>query len=111
MVLLLVTGIGIAPSLIIGTNLIDHLGPWDRLSEAQSWPTTAFTSGGAAGTALAGVLVDAGGPRLSFLGAGLGVTGAVALALGAQRRWRQTDAASVGHIPVDPSIVSRSRSA
>lgn len=92
MLVLLFTGVCIAPALIIGANLIDHLAPRDRLSEAQSWLTTAFTAGGAAGTALAGLLVDAGGPRLSFLGAGLAVTGSAVLAVLAQRRWRRGDA-------------------
>jgi MFS family permease len=94
LVVLLLTGLCIAPTLIIGANLIDHLGPQDRLSEAQSWLNTAFTAGGAAGTAVAGVLVDAGGPTLSFLGAGLAVAGATALAALAQTGWRRADRVS-----------------
>ena len=100
-VVLVLTGLCIAPALIIGANLIDHLGPKDRLSEAQSWLSTAFTSGGAGGTALAGVLVDAGGPRLSFLGAGLAVAGSASLAVLAQRRWQSSDQPLVDRLTAD----------
>jgi MFS family permease len=111
LIVLLLTGLSIAPCLIIGANLIDHLGPRDRLSEAQSWLTTAFTSGGAAGTAMAGGLVDAGGPRSSFLGAGAGVACAFACSVLVQNRWRRADGGASDHEAVDPSIASRSRSA
>jgi MFS family permease len=86
--LLLVTGLCISPGLIIQQALVDGLAPAHRLGEAQSWLNTALTAGGAAGTALAGVLVDLGGPQRSFLGAAIAVTVAALLAVGAQRRWR-----------------------
>jgi MFS family permease len=86
--IMFVTGLSIAPGLIIAQNLVDHLAPRDRLSEAQSWLGVAFTSGGAGGTAIAGVLVDAGGPRGSFLGASLAVATAAVLAVLGQPRWR-----------------------
>lgn len=111
MLVLLGTGLCIAPALIIGANLIDHLGPRDRLSEAQSWLNTAFTSGGAAGTALAGILVDAGGPRLSFAGAGLAVAGSVTLAVLAQRRWRPADAVTAAQSEPEPPADSGSPAA
>jgi predicted MFS family arabinose efflux permease len=88
MPLLFLTGLSIAPGLIMMANLIDDHASRDRLSEAQSRLTTAFTAGGAAGTALAGVLIDHGGPSRSFLGATLGMVGAALLALAAQRFWR-----------------------
>lgn len=111
MLVLLFTGLCIAPALIIGANLIDHLGPKDRLSEAQSWLNTAFTAGGAAGTALAGLMVDAGGPRLSFFAAGLAVAGAALLAVLAQRRWRPADLLGRGQPEPGPEADSGSPSA
>jgi hypothetical protein len=75
------TGLTIAPSLIMLANQIDQHGPRDRLGEAQSWLNTSFTSGGALGTAAAGVLVDAGGPARGFLGASTAVGAAVLVAL------------------------------
>jgi predicted MFS family arabinose efflux permease len=75
------TGLNIAPGLIMLANQIDEYAPRDRLGEAQSWLNTSFTSGGALGTAAAGVLVDTGGPARGFLGAATAVATAVAVAL------------------------------
>jgi len=88
---MVVTGLCIAPGLIIAQNLVDHLAPRDRLSEAQSWLNTSFTAGAAGGTALAGLLVDLGGPSRSFLGASVAVALAALAALAVQPRWRTTD--------------------
>jgi MFS family permease len=81
-------GLCIAPGLIMLANLIDQHGPRDRLSEAQSWLNTSFSSGGALGTALAGLLVDAGGPGRGFAGASVAVAAATLLGLLAARLWR-----------------------
>jgi MFS family permease len=90
-VLLLLAGMFIAPGLIVVNNLVDAQSPRSRLSEAQAWVSTAYTGGGAAGTALAGLLVDRGGPGRGFLGAfALMLLGAVAATAG-QRTWRSTD--------------------
>jgi MFS family permease len=67
--LLVLAGMCIAPALIAVSNLVDALAPKPRLSEAQAWLSTCYNGGGAAGTALAGLLVDAGGPGRGFLGA------------------------------------------
>ena len=72
-------------------NLVDHLAPRDRLGEAQSWLNTAFTSGGAMGAAVAGVLIDAGGPSRAFLGAACAVTLATAGSVLAQPLLRGAD--------------------
>ncbi len=85
---LAVTGLLIAPALIIQANLMDRLAPRDRLSEAQAWLNMTYTTGGAAGTAVAGLLIDAGGPSNSFLGACLAITVGATLAFTAQSRWR-----------------------
>jgi MFS family permease len=86
--LLAVTGVCIAPGLIIQQALVDGLAPAHRLGEAQSWLNTAITAGSAGGTALAGVLADLGGPPRTFLGAAVAVTLATGIAVAAQGRWR-----------------------
>lgn len=87
MPVLFAAGVAIAPAIIMLGNLADDCAPRDRLSEAQAWLTTAFTAGAAAGTALAGLLIDRGGPQVGFGGATLALFGAVALSLLAQRVW------------------------
>ena len=82
------SGLCIAPGLIMVANLIDQHGPRDRLSEAQSWLNTSFSSGGALGSALAGLLVDAGGPGRAFVGASGAVVVSTLLALWAAWLWR-----------------------
>lgn len=86
--LLFVTGITIAPTLIMQQSLIDHLAPADRLNEAQAFLSAANTTGAAAGTAVAGVLIDFHGLDWSFAGASAALALAVVVALLSQRRWR-----------------------
>ncbi len=90
MPVLFLTGLSIAPGLIMTANLVDTYASRDRLNEAQSWLTTAFTAGGAAGTAIAGVVIDRGGVSRSFLGSTVCIAVAVALAVVAQRVWRRS---------------------
>jgi MFS family permease len=91
-VVLVATGVCIAPTLIALANLVDHLAPRDRLGEAQAWLSTAFTSGGSLGAAVAGASIDAGGPARAFLGAAAAVALATALALVSQPLLRTADA-------------------
>jgi predicted MFS family arabinose efflux permease len=86
--LLTVTGATIAPTLILQQSLLDQLAPAHRLNEAQALLSAATTTGGAAGTALAGVLIDYQGLSWSFGGAALGVGVAAVLAIVSQRQWR-----------------------
>jgi predicted MFS family arabinose efflux permease len=80
-------GLFIAPGLIVLANLVDLHGPVDRLGEAQAWLNTAFTSGGALGTAVGGLAVDSGGPARGFaVAAGAAALGCVG-AVGAARRF------------------------
>jgi MFS family permease len=88
LVVLFLAGVWIAPAVIIAGNLVDHYAPGDRLNEAQSWLNTGFTSGGAAGTALAGWLVDAGGPAWAATGAAVAMTVAAVVGVAGQRVWR-----------------------
>ncbi len=97
--LLFVAGLAIAPSLIILANLVDRSAPAGRANEAQAWNATATTTGVAAGTAVAGQVLDTGGVGWSFAGA----AGAVALAVGvaalAGRRWDRLDPDGTGSDP------------
>ena len=87
---LFLAGLWIAPMVIIAGNLVDHYSPGDRLNEAQSWMNTGFTSGGAAGTAVAGWLVDTGGPAWSSAGAAAAMTVATLVSVAGQRVWATT---------------------
>jgi MFS family permease len=64
-------GLLVAPSSVLGLGLLDDVAPAGTASEATSWLTTAYGIGLAAGTAVAGPLVD-----------GPGTTPAFALAIG-----------------------------
>jgi MFS family permease len=94
-VLLVAAGMCIAPGLIAIGNLVDALSPRSRLSEAQAWLSTMYTGGGAAGTAVAGVLVDRGGPGRGFAGACCLMLGAMIAATAGQRVLRAADRAPV----------------
>ncbi len=71
--LLSLAGLSIAPSLIILQNLVDRLSPVGRNFEAQAWLSTSSTTGGAAGAAVAGLLIDTFGVPWSFVGAAAAV--------------------------------------
>lgn len=86
--LLFLTGLTIAPTLIMQQNLLDTLAPPNRVNEAQSFLTASNTSGAAAGTALAGILIDYHGLSWSFAGAAIAVAMAASIAFGSQRVWR-----------------------
>jgi MFS family permease len=91
-VLLVVAGMCIAPALIAINNLVDGLAPRSRLSEAQAWISTMYTAGGAAGAAVAGLLVDSGGPGRGFAGACALMCTALAAATAGQPLLRGADA-------------------
>ncbi|MEJ5913933.1 MFS transporter [Pseudokineococcus sp. 1T1Z-3] len=93
---LLATGLLIAPGLIVLQQLVDAQSPDGRRAEAQAWLSTAVVAGAAAGTALAGVVVELGGPPASFAAASAALLAAALVALAAQPTWRrQTASASV----------------
>jgi MFS family permease len=102
-VLLVVAGMCIAPGLIAISNLVDGLSPRSRLSEAQAWVSTMYTAGGAAGTALAGLLVDTGGPGRGFVGACVLVFAGMLAATAGQPLLRRADAAPA--VPAAPPVV------
>lgn len=84
--LLFLAGLAIAPALIMMQHLVDRSAPDGRGNEAQAWLSTSNTAGAAAGTAAAGLLIDAHGVPVSFGAAVLAVLGSCALAVAARRR-------------------------
>lgn len=57
-IILFVVGVGIAPSLIAVSSVIQTLAPPDRLTESLAWISTALGFGVAIGSALAGTVID-----------------------------------------------------
>jgi len=97
---LFLTGLTIAPTLIMQQALLDHLAPPDRLNEAQAFLSASNTTGAAVGTAIAGIVIDVGGVPWSFGGAALGVLGAAGVAL-LNRRAGRSRAANLDQ-PAEP---------
>lgn len=82
--LLLVAGAAVAPLLGTAYSVVERVTPGDGQTEAFAWLTTAIGIGIAAGSALAGALVDAGGAGAGFAtAAGFGL---VACAITSARR-------------------------
>lgn len=57
-ILLFVVGVGIAPSLIAVSSVIQTLAPPERLTESLAWISTALGFGVAIGSAVAGSVID-----------------------------------------------------
>ena len=87
LLVLFVTGLFIAPGLILQQGLVDGLAPEGRRGESQAWLSTATTAGGAGGTAVAGLLVDVGGPPLALGAGAVAVYAAVVLGVLVQPAW------------------------
>ena len=73
----LLVGLSIAPSLIACSGLVQRVAPPGALTESFVWQTTGLNIGVAAGTGLAGFLVDHAGVRTAM------IAGPVAVALAA----------------------------
>jgi MFS family permease len=58
-VLVVVAGLGLAPSTAAGYSLVGQLAPPSAMTEAYAWQIVAYVGGSAVGAWLAGVLVDA----------------------------------------------------
>ena len=84
--LLFLTGLTIAPALIMQQTLLDRLTPPARLNEAQALLSAANTTGAAIGTAIAGFVIEWAGLSWSFTGAAFGILIAAAVALLTPRR-------------------------
>ena len=62
-----VAGVAIAPTLITGYSLIDHLAPPERRTERMTWLSSAIGVGLAIGAPAAGRLIDESGARAGYL--------------------------------------------
>ncbi|KAF4408308.1 MULTISPECIES: MFS transporter [Streptomyces] len=69
--LAVLAGLFLAPALACAFIVVDRHAPRGTVTEAFSWLVTTFGVGAAAGTALAGPAVEAGGVRAGFAVAGL----------------------------------------
>jgi hypothetical protein len=63
---LLVAGATIAPTMVCVNGMLDHLAPAGTLTEAFTWTQTGMVAGVAAGSAIAGALVDALSPGVAM---------------------------------------------
>jgi MFS family permease len=76
--LVLVAGCCVAPLVATRNELVGGVAPPDALTEAYTWPVTAFVGGIAIGQALAGSLAEGPGWRSAFLaGAAFAAVGAL----------------------------------
>lgn len=83
---LFIVGLAIAPTLVGGTTVAQNLAPKGRLTEALAWVGTSLGTGVAAGSALAGQIIDDAGAQPALLvPAGATVTGALIVLAG--HRW------------------------
>jgi predicted MFS family arabinose efflux permease len=82
----LLAGIGLAPIFSCQYMLVGALAPDGAMAEAFTWQTAALVLGIATGSALAGVLVDAGGSGAPFVFGSCGAVLAFLLAAFERRR-------------------------
>jgi predicted MFS family arabinose efflux permease len=80
-----VTGFAIAPTLITGNGLIQHLVPPSRLTEGLTWGGTALGFGVSIGASVGGNMIDAAGARAGYLVVVAAAGTAVVLALASVR--------------------------
>jgi predicted MFS family arabinose efflux permease len=80
-VLMLISGVALAPTVSVLYVLLDSVAPRGAATEATGWVLTAFVVGASAGTGLAGAAVSASGPHA---GVAVGLAGA---ALAAVTSW------------------------
>jgi MFS family permease len=81
-VVIFFAGLTISPTLIAGFGLIERQAPPERRTEGMAWVSSSVSVGVAAGAAVAGHIVDAGGARSGYILAACcgGVAVAVCLA-------------------------------
>jgi MFS family permease len=90
-----VAGLAIAPTLINGFSLIEEQAPPGRNTEGMTWLSSAISVGVAAGSPLAGHLIDAHNARWGYVLAAVFGAGALLAALGGYR-WLRTGAPATG---------------
>jgi MFS family permease len=81
-----VCGLAISPTLIGGYGLVERQAPVARRTEGMTWLSSAISVGVAAGSAVAGHLIDAGGARLGYIfAAGCGLAAVTVCLVGLPR--------------------------
>jgi predicted MFS family arabinose efflux permease len=83
--LLVAAGLGIAPVFGATSALTGELALPGTATEAFAWTSTSLAAGVAAGAALAGVIIDAGGPGPAFMAAGAAGVAAALVSVGRAR--------------------------
>jgi MFS family permease len=80
------SGLAISPTFITGFSLIGQQAPPGRRTEAMAWLTSAISVGVAAGSAVAGQVIDAAGARWGYaFAAGCGAAAVTSCLLGLRR--------------------------
>jgi MFS family permease len=80
------SGLAISPTFITGFSLIEQQAPAGRRTEAMAWLTSAISVGVAAGSAVAGQVIDAAGARWGYaFAASCGAAAVTACLLGLRR--------------------------
>jgi MFS family permease len=82
--LIVFAGLPIAPWLSCTYLLVDRVTPVGTVTEAFTWVLTGFLSGQSVGASLAGMLIDASGPRMALLAATVSLALAAVVAI---TRW------------------------
>jgi MFS family permease len=98
-VLILLAGATIAPTYAVVYALAGEVAPAGTVTEAFAWLATAVAVGTAAGSALAGSIVDQAGPAAGFLVAGVGGLAAIAVVCGRGGTLRAKSVASPPCLP------------
>lgn len=80
------SGLGISPTFITGFSVVERQAPAGRRTEGMAWLTSAISVGVAAGSAVAGHVIDTGGARWGYVSAaGCGAAASLACLLGLRR--------------------------
>jgi len=87
-VLVVLTGVCLAPMLTVAFGLIGQLAPRGTTTEAFAWLVTLFTAGTSVGAAAVGPILDAGDLHLAGANAGLGAAGCLLLVVAGYRLMR-----------------------
>ena len=93
-VLLLLTGLALAPLTTVEYALVDRLAPPGTETEAYSWQIVAVVIGAAAGSFAAGLLIEKASVGWALATAGIACAGGFAVALARRRTLRPATAAS-----------------
>jgi MFS family permease len=84
-VLVVVAGLGLAPSTVAGYSLISELAPAGAMTEAYSWQIVGYVAGSAGGAWLAGALVESSGVAAALACAPLAAAAGLLIALAGRR--------------------------